>query len=120
MFSIKWLSISFIIFIVLICNACAPKVSINTNSTNDCGSISQNTTYYQNEGAKAEANGQINKAIYYYTLAVEDSPCFAKGFFDLAYLLYTIGKKDEAIENYSKYIEINPNNTQAYNNRGFI
>ena len=60
---------------------------------------------------------KFDEALKYYNKALKLEPT-AKSHYLLAKCLYSMGKKEYAIEIYDKAIKINPNYVEAYFNKG--
>lgn len=79
---------------------------------------------YYNEGLKYSGNGNPNKAIEYYTLAIdlfpqEDSYQISEAYYNRGYNKRKMDNLKGAISDYTKAIEFRPDYYKAYNNRGF-
>lgn len=70
------------------------------------------------KGIEAAQQGQYDKAIAFYSKAVQYNPLLAKAWYNMALAKSALEHLDDAVHDYSKAIEINPLMTRAYLNRG--
>jgi FKBP-type peptidyl-prolyl cis-trans isomerase 2 len=76
--------------------------------------ISPSATVYYNLGVSLHEKGQLDKAIAFYKLAIEDSPKFADVCFSLGNVYLMKGQFDEAEKFYQRAVEINPDYAEAH------
>ena len=78
---------------------------------------------FQNTGDDAETpeetQAAYQKAIAYYTEALEQKPDLLEAYVNRGIIYNDIDKVDEALKNYNIAIQLSPNHTEAYYNRGF-
>ncbi|MYK93686.1 tetratricopeptide repeat protein, partial [Candidatus Poribacteria bacterium] len=79
---------------------------------------------FQNIGDDAEAPEErqiaYQKAIAYYTEALEQKPDLLEAYLNRGIVYNNMDKVDEALENYNTAIQLDPSYTDAYYNRGFV
>ncbi|MEM9981938.1 MAG: tetratricopeptide repeat protein [Bacteroidota bacterium] len=75
---------------------------------------------YVEEGKSAVLKGDCALAIKAFTKAINIDNTEADNYFNRAYCLETMGKSKQALLDYDKAIALNPQFTDAYNNRGEI
>src|SRR5690554_3264871 len=74
---------------------------------------------YYNIATFHAKNGDYEKAIEYFTKAIEKNPKDAEAYYSRAYSRQTInGNNQLIIADYTKSLEFNPNDHEAYMNRG--
>jgi tetratricopeptide (TPR) repeat protein len=61
--------------------------------------------------------GDLDKAVYYLTRAIQINPSFSQAYNNRGVVYQAKGYYDQAISDYSKAIELDSNYAQAYNNR---
>ena len=61
--------------------------------------------------------GDLDKAVYYFTRAIQINPSFSQAYNNRGVVYQAKGYYDQAISDYSKAIELDPSYAQAYNNR---
>jgi tetratricopeptide (TPR) repeat protein len=69
-------------------------------------------------GQLAEAKDSLLQAVHYYSKAIERQPKEVKYLYQRGIQYFKLTKYDEAIADFSKSIQLNPNNADAYNDRG--
>ena len=74
-------------------------------------------TYYK-IGNDYYEQGNYEKAIENYNMAILLNPVFSEAYFNRALCHYHLKNYDKAIEDYTKAIELDPRNPIIYNNRG--
>jgi len=83
--------------------------------------FSCNGNDYYNLGIYQARQGDQEKAIEYFTKAIEDNPKDANAYYNRAYAQQLLGGKEkQTISDYSKSLELNPNDNEAHMNRGLI
>lgn len=75
------------------------------------------TSYYE-KGNDYYEQGDYDKAIEAYNMAIILNPNFLECYFNRALCYYNKKNYDKAIEDYTRAIEIDPDNPLIYNNRG--
>lgn len=75
------------------------------------------TSYYE-KGNEYYEQGDYDKAIENYSMAIILNPNFLECYFNRALCYYNKKNYDKAIEDYSRAAEIDPENSMIYNNRG--
>ncbi|MES2486186.1 MAG: tetratricopeptide repeat protein [Bacteroidota bacterium] len=74
---------------------------------------------YYNLGVYQEKQGNLEKAIYYYSKAIEQNPNDNEAYFNRAHSQQVIGGKEQnVIFDYSQSLKFNPNDNEAHMNRG--
>lgn len=74
---------------------------------------------FYNLGVFEAKQGNYEKAIEYFTKAIEKNPKDAEAYYSRAYSQQTIGGNEEqVISDYSNSLKYNPNDYEAYMNRG--
>ena len=84
--------------------------------------ISQSKTAasYVERGDKFHTQGDLDRAIADYTIAIQISPNYALTYFNRALVRQEKGELDAAVADYSKTLEINPASADAFVNRGNV
>jgi tetratricopeptide (TPR) repeat protein len=83
--------------------------------------FSCNGADYYNLGIYQARQGNQEKAIEYFTKAIEVNPKDADAYYNRAYAQHLLGGKEkQTISDYSKSLELNPNDNEAHMNRGLI
>jgi tetratricopeptide (TPR) repeat protein len=83
--------------------------------------FSCNGTDNYNLGIYQARQGNQEKAIEYFSKAIEDNPEYSDAYYNRAYAQQLIGgKENQIITDYTKSLELNPNDNEAYMNRGLI
>ncbi|MGD1841748.1 MAG: tetratricopeptide repeat protein [Thermonemataceae bacterium] len=80
----------------------------------------ETASQYVEKGKSAVLKGDCALAIKAFTKAISIDSTAADTYFNRAYCLETIGKSKQALLDYDKAITLNPQFTDAYNNRGEI
>jgi SpoVK/Ycf46/Vps4 family AAA+-type ATPase len=75
------------------------------------------TAYYE-KGNEYYEQGDYDKAIENYSMAIILNPNFLECYFNRALCYYNKKNYDKAIEDYTRAAEIDPENAMIYNNRG--
>lgn len=76
---------------------------------------------YYNLGIYEAKQGNHEKAIEYFSKAIEKNPKDNNAYFNRAYSQQLLGgKESKVIADYSKSLKLNPNDNEAYMNRGII
>jgi len=75
---------------------------------------------YTNRGVTYGESGQYQKAISYFTKAIELNPKYAETYCNLGKAYAGLGQYPKAISDYTKAIELNPEFAVACNNRGVV
>lgn len=124
-YNIGWIfgvGIIFLIFIFIIAFMLRPKSDGIKNNSNNYGNYStysnRNCNTFGNYSNLSNNRNSSNYPLNTTNLNTNNSSNRTKDYFDIA---YECGKKEDydcAIQNYSKWIELNPNVRSAYNNRG--
>ena len=76
--------------------------------------------YWKYEGEEAERNGDFNKALELYSLAIIECPSNEDAFISRGYVKCDLREFDGAIDDFTEAIEINPRNKYGYINRAFV
>lgn len=71
-----------------------------------------------NKGAAFAEKGQYERAIAYFSEAIERNPRYAEAYNDRGAAYYDKGQYDKAISDFTKAIELNPKHAMPYYNRG--
>ena len=83
--------------------------------------LSCNGTDNYNLGIYNARQGNQEKAIEYFTKAIEDNPKYSDAYYNRAYEQQLIGGKEkQIISDYTKSLELNPNDNEAHMNRGLV
>lgn len=76
---------------------------------------------YYNLGVYEAKEGNHEKAIEYFSKAIEKNPKDNNAYFNRAYSQQLLGGKEKkVIADYSKSLKLNPNDNEAYMNRGIV
>ncbi|MEM2974161.1 MAG: tetratricopeptide repeat protein [Candidatus Micrarchaeia archaeon] len=81
------------------------------------GEVLSATTYYE-KGNNYYEQGDYDRAIENYNMAIILNPQFLEAYFNRALCYYNKKNYDKAIEDYTHAIDIDPDNPLIYNNRG--
>lgn len=73
--------------------------------------------YYIAGGGYYE-EGEYERAIENYNMAILGNPTFASAFFDRGLTYYQIKNYPKSVDDYTRALKLNPDNPSAYNNRG--
>ncbi|PCJ87758.1 MAG: hypothetical protein COA57_04175 [Flavobacteriales bacterium] len=73
---------------------------------------------YANRGISKAGFGKYPEAIDDYKKAIETDLFFAGPYMDMANLLFNMGEYENAIANYNRFLQLEPENIQAYIYRG--
>lgn len=77
--------------------------------------------YFANyQGIQSEKKGEYQKAIRYYTKAIESMPKFSIPYSNRGNMYRRINEYDKAIKDYQEAIHLNPQHSEAYNGLGTI
>ena len=76
--------------------------------------------YWKYEGEEAEQNGDFNKAVELYSLAIIECPSNEDAFISRGYVKCDLLEFDGAIDDFTEAIEINPRNKYGYINRAYV
>ena len=76
--------------------------------------------YWKYQGEEAERNGDFNKAVELYSLAIIECPSNEDAFISRGYVKCDLREFDGAIDDFTEAIEINPRNKYGYINRAFV
>ena len=71
-------------------------------------------------GRETAKNGDNEKALYYYDMALKIRSRFHPAYFFKAHALMRMGKRDEAYDNFVKAIQAKKSFAEAYHNLGFL
>ena len=71
---------------------------------------------HNNLGDVYARNGDLQKAVEEFMLAIQINPNYADAYHNLANTYHQMGQTEEAIKNYQKALEINPKIWQSYQN----
>jgi len=76
---------------------------------------------YYNLGIYEAKQGNHEKAVHYFTMAIEKNPKDNNAYFNRAYSQQLLGgKESKVIADYSKSLKLNPDDNEAYMNRGIV
>jgi tetratricopeptide (TPR) repeat protein len=110
------------IFVGLITLATYSQVSIWKNDLTLFGHVialnPNNTDAYQVIGCAMANNGESEKALYYYYMALKYNPRCDKSYVNAGIILQKMGKSNEAINCYKKALQINNKSAEADYNLG--
>ena len=113
-----------LIFIVLITLATYSQVSIWKNNLTLFGYVinlnPRNADAYQVIGHVMTNNGENEKALYYYSMALKYNPKFYQAYNNAGTILQKMGRLNEAINCYKKALQINNESVEANCNLGII
>tara|TARA_B100000131_G_scaffold309078_1_gene339116 strand:+ start:2443 stop:3180 length:738 start_codon:yes stop_codon:yes gene_type:complete len=76
--------------------------------------------YWKYKGEEEERNGDFNKAIELYSLAIIECPYNEDAFISRGYVKCDLREFDGAIDDFTEAIEINPRNKYGFINRAYV
>lgn len=80
----------------------------------------QEAAIYFNSGIKLLEQGDYQRAIDYFTQAVQINPELVAAYYNRAIARHQLQQYQRAIANFTKVIQFNPNDAKAYNKRGYV
>ena len=76
--------------------------------------------YWKHKGEEEELNGDFNKAIELYSMAIIECPSNEDAFISRGYVKCDLKEFESAIDDFTAAIEINPRNTYGFINRAYV
>jgi tetratricopeptide (TPR) repeat protein len=111
-------------FIIVITSAAYLQVGIWKNDFTLFGHVininPQDTRSYQVIGHAMANNGENDKALYYYSLALKYNPRYYPSYLNAGTVLQEMGKLNEAIDCYKKSLSLDDKPAEAHYNLGII
>ena len=99
--------------IVLTLTLCILNSGCNSESSRDA-------YFYNNRGVDYDGQGEWDKAIADYDMAIELEPQLAVAYSNRGAVYQQQGELDKAILDFTKAIFLEPADAHAYSNRGFV
>jgi len=113
-----------VLIIALLTVAAHNQVKLWTNTVtlfeNALTKDPDNYLAYHVIGKEKARNGENEKALYYYDMAIKIRPRFHLAYFFKGLALMKMGKRDEAYKSFEKAIQANKSFAEAYHNLGFL
>ena len=76
--------------------------------------------YWKHKGEEEELNGDFNKAIELYSMAIIECPSNEDAFISRGYVKCDLKEFESAIDDFTAAIEINPRNKYGFINRAYV